>query len=210
MLEVTNISYRYSKENWLFEQISMEVQPGEVVGVYGKSGMGKTTMAKIIAGYIEPTEGTVAIDGIKPSLNKISPVQFIWQHPEKVINPRWRMKKVLAESGNIDPSLLSRFGIHDEWLFRFPYQLSGGELQRFCIVRVLSVAPPYIIADEITTMLDAISQAQIWQMILHFARQRNIGIVAISHDQQLLLRICNRIINFDRLISNPRINDQKI
>ncbi|WP_439316402.1 ABC transporter ATP-binding protein [Virgibacillus sp. W0430] len=200
MLKISNISYRYTSSQWLFQRLSLCVQKGEVVGVSGESGCGKTTMAKIIAGYLIPTEGEISVDGKKLPYSGMSPVQLIWQHPEKAINPKWRMHKVLAESGSISPDLLRTLGIHYEWLDRFPGQLSGGELQRFCIARALGSNPGYLLVDEMTAMHDSVTQAQIWHAVLQIVKQRNIGILVISHDNYLLQRICNRIIDFKSLI----------
>ena len=88
------------------------------------------------------------------------PVQLIYQHPEKVMNPKWKMSQVLAESWDVKDEDLAQFGIQKSWLTRFPQELSGGELQRFSVLRSLNPNTKFLIADEMTTMLDAITQAQ--------------------------------------------------
>ena len=103
------------------------------------------------------------------------PVQLIWQHPEQALNPRWRMRQVLSEGGQVDEESRGRLGIREEWLDRFPSELSGGELQRFCIARALAANPRYLLADEITAMFDAVTQSQIWQALLHEARRAGAG-----------------------------------
>src|SRR5699024_3251289 len=97
------------------------------------------------------------------------------------------------------PDIIQMLGIRKEWLSRFPSELSGGELQRFCIARALLPGTKYLIADEITTMLDAINQAQIWRIIFQLVKEKNIGVLAISHDPELLNRISDRIIDFEKL-----------
>lgn len=87
-------------------------------------------------------------------------------HPEHALNPRWRLKRVLEESGGLREDVLEAFGIERAWLERFPRELSGGELQRFCVARALMSAADYLVCDEISTMLDVITQAQIWNAIL--------------------------------------------
>ncbi|WP_087974485.1 ABC transporter ATP-binding protein [Oceanobacillus rekensis] len=196
-LEVEGISYHYRGGNYLFKDLELTVNPGEVVGLHGYSGSGKSTMAQIIAGYLKPKKGMVTVNGKRNFRSMVHPVQLVWQHPEKTINPRWQMEKVLAEGGMSDENLLMELGINREWLTRWPSELSGGELQRFCIARALHENVKYIIADEMTTMLDTITQANLWKTILRLARERDIGILAISHDHQLLKRVCNRIINFN-------------
>ena len=104
------------------------------------------------------------------------------------------MGESLQEAGDIDERLLEGLGIENSWLARYPSELSGGEIQRFCIARALRVDLKFLIADEITTMLDPISQAQIWNFVLEEAQRRNIGILSVSHDQLLVDKIADRVI----------------
>ena len=83
-----------------------------------------------------------------------------------------------------DPELLDLLGIEQEWLTRWPNELSGGELQRFCVARALGPEIRFLIADEMTTMLDAITQAQIWQAVLEIAEKREMGIIVVSHEEK--------------------------
>lgn len=199
MLEVNGISFYYERESWIFKNLNLTINPGEVVGLYGFSGSGKTTMAKIIAGYVKPYAGNMLVDGQPYPDTGINPVQLVWQHPEKVINPKWRLEKILDEVEDLDEEIFAILGIKNEWLQRWPSELSGGELQRFCLVRALGKNTKYLIADEMTTMLDAITQAQIWHAVLLLAQKRNIGVLAISHDQHLLHKISHRMINFNHI-----------
>lgn len=193
-LEARKTSYRYSKDAWVFQNISLELQQGEVVGLWGPSGCGKTSLGRILAGYVEPLAGQVLLDGKPLPKTGPCPVQLVFQHPEKAVNPRWRMHRVLKEAAIEDEGLLDDLGIQTNWLERRPGELSGGELQRFCVARALGSATRYVIADEMTTMLDAITQAQIWHSVMNIARQRNLGLLIISHDRELLDRLCDRII----------------
>jgi len=199
-LEVKHLSFHYPNKRWLFKNLNLSVSPGEIVGLFGYSGSGKSTMAQIMSGYKMPNEGRVLIDGQALS-TAIHPVQLVWQHPEKGINPRWRLKKVLQEASHLDSELMTLLGIKSEWLNRWPSELSGGELQRFCLARALAAENiKYLIADEMTTMLDAVTQAQIWHVVMRLAKERNIGVLAISHNHKLLQRISDRVINFTDLI----------
>lgn len=194
-LSAENITFRYEKERCILKDVSFAIESGEVVGLTAPSGFGKTTLGKILAGYQRPERGRVTIDGTEIKGKGCHPVQLIFQHPEKAVNPKWKMRKVLAEAGTPSPQLTEALGIQSGWLDRWPSELSGGELQRFCVARALSEKTNFLIADEMTTMLDAITQAQIWNTVLDYAKLHEIGIVVISHDQPLLERLCGRIVD---------------
>ena len=153
--------------------------------VQAPSGTGKTTLCRILAGFQRPSSGEVLVDGQPLSKRGPCPVQLIGQHPEHALDPRMRMKDSLLEAGPLDEGLLQRLGIQQRWLSRFPHELSGGELQRFCIARALMANPRYLIADEISTMLDAVTQAHIWRRLLEEVEQRGLGLVFTTHSVTL-------------------------
>ena len=150
------------------------------------------TLALLLAGYLQPTEGQILLDGRPLPRKGVCPVQLIYQHPEKAINPRWRLRQVLEESGQLREDMLGAFGIERAWLDRFPRELSGGELQRFCVARALMSGADFLICDEISTMLDVITQAQIWEVVLAEAARRDMGLIAVTHNRHLADRICTR------------------
>jgi len=201
MLRVNNISYGYSKDHRIFDEISLELKPGEVLGLYGPSGIGKTTFAKVVAGYLKADKGSIVVDGKSPLQKGRNPVQLIGQHPEKTINPRWQMMQVLKEAGAFRVEFLQELGISQKWMQRYPSQLSGGELQRFCLARALVPETRYLIADEMTTMLDAITKAQIWETVLQLVEKQQLGLLVISHELSLLEKTCDRILDFQELSS---------
>lgn len=169
------------------------------MALFAPSGYGKTTLAMLLAGYRKPEKGEVLLDGQPLPKKGICPVQLICQHPEQAINSRWRLGRVLEESGRIREDMLEAFGIEREWLTRFPRELSGGELQRFCVARALMSGAEYLICDEISTMLDVITQAQIWNVILKEAESRGMGILAVTHNRHLAQRIAERTIDLSAL-----------
>lgn len=198
-LEAKNVSFGYSKKNMILENISFAVNEGERVGLVGPSGYGKSTLSKLLAGYEVPDKGEILLDGKPIPKEGYCPVQLIYQHPEKALNPRWKMKDSLCEGYEPDEEILKKIGIEEKWLTRYINELSGGEMQRFCIVRALSRKTKFLICDEISTMLDAVTQAQIWKVLLDIAIDRNLGMVIITHNRKLAERVCTRIVNIDEL-----------
>ena len=102
------------------------------------------------------------------------------------MNPRRKMGTVLAEGDRIPERIVRGLGIEKDWENRYPGELSGGELQRFCIARALGERTRFLLADEISTMLDLITQSQIWNFLLEETRRRNIGMLVVSHGESLL------------------------
>lgn len=195
-LEGKNLYFRYDrKKPWILEDVSIKIEKGQSLAVSAPSGFGKTTLALLLAGYLEPVKGEILLDGRPLPRKGFCPVQLILQHPEKAINPRWRLRRILEESGQQKEEVLDAFGIERGWLNRFPRELSGGELQRFCVARALLSGADYLICDEVSTMLDAITQAQLWKVILEEAKRRNMGILAVTHNKHLAGRIAERTID---------------
>lgn len=195
MLEAQNITYGYAKHAPLYRDFNLSIGSDERVALRAPSGFGKTTLCRILAGYEKPQTGQVLVDGALLPARGVCPVQMILQHPEVAVDPRMRMSQTLAEAGEVPQQLLDDLGIQKKWLSRYPHELSGGELQRFCIARALAANPRYLVADEISTMLDAVTQAQIWQFLCDQVERRGIGLVFVSHSPALTNRIATRIVD---------------
>lgn len=198
MLEAKNLSFGYPKGEILFSGLDLAIGRGERVALQAPSGYGKTTLCRVLAGYEKPLDGVVRVSGKPLDEYRVCPVQMIAQHPERTLDPRMRMGASLREAGVIDEGLVSALGIRKEWMRRFPHELSGGELQRFCICRTLVAKPRYLIADEISTMLDALTQAQIWSFLLGYLEECSVGLVFVSHSPALTRRIATRSIELAR------------
>ena len=201
ILEAKNLSFGYEESGRkILDQFSLEVNSRERVGILAPSGFGKTTLCKILAGYEEPQTGTVLLDG-KPlrSYRGYCPVQMIWQHPEQAVNPRLRMRNVFEEGDQTEPELMQKLGIEADWMNRFPSELSGGELQRFCIARALGKRTRFLLADEISTMLDLITQSQIWHFLMEETQRREIGMIVVSHSPDLVEKVCTRVVDLQNI-----------
>ncbi len=192
ILEVKNLSYQYTeKDRVILDDFSFSMTNKERLGLVAPSGVGKTTLCKLIGGYLKPDQGEILLDG-KPitEYRGYCPIQMIWQQPEMAVNPRLKMKEALAEGDEVEERVIRGLGIEEDWLNRFPEELSGGEMQRFSIARSLGKRTRFLIADEISTMLDLITQSQIWNFVLKEVKDREIGLIAVSHSQPLLDKIC--------------------
>lgn len=218
-LQARGIGFGYGSHTVL-EGVDLSVAPGERVALRAPSGTGKTTLCRILAGYLAPSAGAVTVDGAPAPRRGASPVQLIAQHPERMMDPAITVRRSLAEatieaqdaaalaaweartppSDNCSPvpALLDALGVQPAWLERFPSELSGGELQRCCIARALIARPRYLICDEISTMLDAATQAYLWRFLIAYAQQNGIGMVVVTHSDALLDHIATRIVDLER------------
>jgi peptide/nickel transport system ATP-binding protein len=201
MLHAENIWFRYGGGRpWILAGVDLRIQAGEVVGLCGPSGGGKSTLGRVLAGFLEPVRGRVLVDGRTPRAGRTPhPVQFVLQHPERAMDPRWTVREVLAATGAggeevaaLDPRLVS-----PDWLDRYPHEISGGELQRVNLARALLARPRFLVADEITSSVDAITQVRIWTLVLEQCRLADIGLLAISHDRPLLETVATRVIDWE-------------
>ena len=196
ILEARDVTfyYRGRRHTPVLENFSISVSSGERVGLKAPSGRGKTTLCRLLAGYEKPAKGQVLLDG-RPvrEYRGVCPVQMVWQHPETVVDPLLTLGKTLNEAGAVEHRLLDALHIEPGWLTRYPSELSGGELQRFCLARALNPKVRFLLCDEISAMLDLVTQAQIWKFLLEEAQRRGLGMLVVSHDEALLEKVCTRM-----------------
>lgn len=196
MLEARHITYAPDGKTPVLEDVSLTVEAGERVALVAPSGAGKTTLCRILSGYEKPDAGEVLVDGLPLPERGRCPVQLIAQHPEGDLDPRMTIAGSLAEAGEPDEALFERVGLRPTWMERYPRELSGGELQRICIARALLARPRYLVADEITTSLDAITQACIWQAVTEEASRHAMGLLIVTHSPMLAERVATRIVRW--------------
>ncbi len=203
-LAAQNISFAYPGAPTFFRNLTFTVEAGECVALCAPSGSGKTTLCRLLAGYLKPDSGQVLVDGQSlADMRGSRPVQLLMQHPEQAFDPRMRMAASLAEAGAIteprSQALRERFGLRDTWMSRLPHELSGGELMRFAFVRACMARPSYLIADEATAMLDAVTQAQLWHALIELSQEEGMGIVVVSHSPALLARVATHTVSLASL-----------
>ncbi len=195
-LEARDLRFSYSGGVELYGGLSLAVGPGERVALQAPSGVGKTTLCRLFSGFLAPTSGEILVDGeplvpIERLRGKPSPVQLLWQHPEQAFDPRLRIGHAMPEGAD---TLFDLLGIRQEWLTRRPHELSGGELMRLAMARALASRPRYLIADESTAMLDAVTQAELWHRLLDLQARDGWGLVLVSHSTALVARLATRAI----------------
>lgn len=192
--------------------VNFDIGSGETLGLCGRSGSGKTTVGRCIVGLEQPDSGDILFDGVNHlSKGKINSsimstsVQMIFQHPETSLDPRMKGLDSIIEPLQIHNKctgeqmydkareLADMVGLSMEHLSRYPSQLSGGEIQRIVLARILSIGPELIVADEPTSMLDVSVQAQVMRLMQRIQEEKGISYLLISHDIELLHQVCDRI-----------------
>lgn len=221
------------KEKRVLDGVSLDINPGETYGLMGSSGSGKSTLGRILTRLIPAGQGSFYYDDIdmlgldeKDFHSYRKKIQILFQHPESSLNPYMKIIDCLREpyrlydlpnKENRDDYIrqhIKLFGIEEELLNRFPSQVSGGQIQRIVLARLMLLEPDFIVLDEPTSMLDVSVQAGIMHFLLELQKQKGISYLLISHDLDLICR-CSHNMGVlhdgqiveegipERIISNP-------
>lgn len=206
MLRCSNLSYSYDGKKSVIQRADFHIQKGEIVGLIGKSGGGKSTLCHMILGLLTPCAGEITLNGKSlfewKAQRKIhETVQLVMQNAETAFDPNKTMAYSLSELRffRANPILdeeveqgLRYLELSSSLLERHPDELSGGQLQRFSILRALLMKPKLLILDEMTSMLDPLVQARIITMLQRLREIYDLTYLMVSHDIALLKQCCDR------------------
>jgi oligopeptide/dipeptide ABC transporter ATP-binding protein len=189
--------------------VTLDVKPGECLGLVGESGCGKSTLALAVMGLVPPTHGSVALDGRqlqeRDRLETARTVQMVFQDPYASLNPRQTVRRTLADPlrlhgvsdrAEIDArviDMLAKVGLRPEHADRYPHEFSGGQRQRIGIARALILRPKLVICDEPVSALDVSIRAQIINLLLELKDEMDLAYIMISHDLGVVEHMSDRV-----------------
>ena len=228
--QLKNVSNHYKDEDVILQNLTLDISKYEVTGIIGHSGAGKTTLAKILSGFI-PYEGNIKIE--EKELREVLThekqsyyrrVQYLFQNSLLAFNPNQTIVKSLEEplkfmrkiKSNTErigmiQELFTSLDLELDWLEKYPHQLSGGQCQRCAIARAILAQPECLICDEITSALDDANQEKVIKVLQKLQEETNMTIVLISHNQALIEAICSNVmvLNEGRLMDSDDFRKQR-
>ncbi|MBM7518751.1 ABC transporter ATP-binding protein [Nocardioides nitrophenolicus] len=202
---------RSSRTVTAVDDVSFDLRRGETLGLVGESGCGKTTLSRMLLRLIEPTSGSVVVDGQEVTglggadLRRFRQrAQVVFQDPYASLDPRQRIaatiaepltssSKTRAEKQEIVTGLMERMGLLPGHAHQFPHQFSGGQRQRIGIARALSVTPQLLILDEPVSALDVSIQAQVLSLLQDLRSEFDLSYILISHDLSVVRHVSDRV-----------------
>lgn len=204
LVSVKNLTVARGKKT-LFRNLSFDLHKGEVLGISGHSGIGKSSLADVLCGLLKPKSGEVYWHS---QSHKKHQVLKLYQDPPEAFAPNVSLQTLLDDVINkhrLDrlpiPSLLEQLSLNPEILERTAENVSGGELQRVAILRSLLLNPVLLFADEVTSRLDPITQQETIELLINQCRARNCSLILVSHDPYLIEKSCDKVINLEEYLA---------
>lgn len=235
LLKVLNIKKSYTQKKFLkksvkivLNDVSLSLEQGKCLGIIGESGSGKSTLGRIITGIEKADSGVVEFEGKnihqKENGNVKNDVSVVFQNYVSSVNPRFSVAQIIAEpliiSSQVNRSKIDKkkideevkkmikiVGLSEEFLERFPHELSGGQLQRVCIARAIVTKPKFILLDEAVSSLDVSTQVEILDLLQKLKKEYNLSYVFITHDLLTITYICDSVIFFKDGKIEEKIDD---
>jgi len=235
LLKVLNIKKSYTQKKFLkksvkivLNDVSLSLEQGKCLGIIGESGSGKSTLGRIITGIEKADSGVVEFEGKnihqKENRNMKNDISVVFQNYISSVNPRFSVAQIIAEpliiSSQVNRSkidknkideevkkLIKIVGLSEEFLERFPHELSGGQLQRVCIARAIVTKPKFILLDEAVSSLDVSTQVEILDLLQKLKKEYNLSYVFITHDLLTITYICDSVIFFKDGKIEEKIDD---
>ncbi|MDH2997363.1 ABC transporter ATP-binding protein [Pasteurellaceae bacterium LFhippo2] len=203
LVSVKNLTVARGKRE-LFSQLSFDLNKGEILGIVGRSGIGKSTLADVLCGLLKPKSGEVKWHS---TTHKKHQVLKLYQDPPEAFAPNATLQTLLddvIDYHKLDrsqiPALLEQLSLSPEILQRTAENVSGGELQRVAILRALLLEPVLLFADEVTSRLDPITQQETIKLLVEQCRSRNCGLIIVSHDHHLIEKSCDKVIDLEQYL----------
>ena len=235
LLKASNITKSYTQKKFLkkfvkivLNDVSLSLEQGKCLGIIGESGSGKSTLGRIITGIEKADSGIVEFEGKnihqKENRNVKNDISVVFQNYVSSVNPRFSVAQIIAEpliisfqvnKSKIDKKkideevkkLIKIVGLSEEFLERFPNELSGGQLQRVCIARAIVTKPKFILLDEAVSSLDVSTQVEILDLLQKLKKEYNLSYIFITHDLLTITYICDSVIFFKDGKIEEKIND---
>jgi len=184
LLEVTNLSFGYTKENLLFENLNLTLQKGELKAIVGESGAGKSTLFELILKNLKPISGTI----------KSARCSQVFQDPYSSFHPSYNLLNQIEDVAPLDEldKYLKLINLEHELLLKLPHELSGGQLQRASILRAMLMKPDLLLLDEPTSALDNVIQLEVMGMLVKHLEST--AMLLITHDIELAQWCADEII----------------
>ena len=206
ILQARNVTFGQSGRQ-ILHTVSLDVLPGQTLGIIGASGSGKSTLCRLLSGLVPPDDGQILYQGqdlataSRAAREKIRPaIQMIFQDPYGALDPRQTVREIVGEA--LDPSpdreariltALTEVGLSTESADRYPKAFSGGQRQRIAIARALITRPSVIIADEAVSALDVSTQAIVLNLLLDLQQKHGLAYVFVSHDLAVIRHMSHHI-----------------